>query len=345
MRIKEYSFNLPDSLIAQYPSANRGQSRLLVLDKKTGQFKDSSINQFPSFLEENSLIVLNNSKVRKARLFGYSETNAKVEFLFIEEVQPYKWSAIVSKSKRQKVGKKFVFKTNDKIKYSATIIEDLSDGLKLVSFEEPIDENFFEECGHVPLPPYIKREDIELDQQRYQTVFAQEYGSVAAPTAGLHFNSTILDQIREKNIEVCFVTLHVGIGTFLPVRSEHLEDHKMHYESYSIDNDTANKINNAKKQNKKIVAVGTTTVRTLESAYDKEKDLVISGNNKTNLFIKEPFKFNVVDQLLTNFHTPESTLLVLVSAFSSKDKILNAYRWAVDNQYRFFSYGDAMFIH
>ncbi|MFA5513976.1 MAG: tRNA preQ1(34) S-adenosylmethionine ribosyltransferase-isomerase QueA [Sphaerochaetaceae bacterium] len=344
MKIKEYSFNLPEHLIAQYPTKTRGDSRLLVLDKNSGSFIDSNIQDFPSFLEEGSLIVLNNSKVRKARLFGHSESGSTVEFLFIKEVEKNHWSAVVSKSKRQKVGKNFTFEGNNSSVYEATIAEELNDGLKVVEFKQPIDENFFEECGHIPLPPYIRREDQESDNNRYQTIYAKQIGSVAAPTAGLHFNESVLKKIKQKGIEICEVTLHVGLGTFLPVRSENLEEHKMHFESYYIDQKSAQTINEALKSKRKIVAVGTTSVRTLESAYDDKTKTVLAGSGDTDLFIREPFKFNVVDQLLTNFHIPESTLLVLVSALASKEKILKAYRWAVENEYRFFSYGDAMFI-
>jgi len=215
---------------------------------------------------------------------------------------------------------------------------------KLVRFDQPIDEYFFSTCGHVPLPPYIKRDDTITDESRYQTVFAHTSGSVAAPTAGLHFTEPILDRIKNSGITVCPVTLHVGPGTFLPVRTEELEDHPMHREHYEVSEETASLINTAKREGRKIIAVGTTSVRTLESAYNREKQELIAGRSSTQLFIKPPYHFAVVDQLITNFHTPESTLLVLVSAFASKEQIFAAYEHAVQHEYRFFSYGDAMFI-
>lgn len=344
MKTKEYSFDLPGRLVAQYPADRRGESRLLVLDRASGAIADSHISQFPRFLEPGSLLVVNNSKVRKARVYAQSETGSTVEFLFLNDLGEGRWSAMVSKSKRQRPGKRYRFASNDgSMMREATITEEDEDG-KIVCFDTPIDETFFTACGHIPLPPYIKREDMGVDETRYQTVYAEKAGSVAAPTAGLHFTEAILREIDDLGITICPVTLHVGAGTFLPVRSEHLEDHRMHLEHYEVPEETARLVTEAKREGRKVVAVGTTSVRTLESAFDVASLRLPAGEGSTRLFILPPYKFKVVDGLLTNFHTPESTLLVLVSAFAGKDHILEAYRHAVEHEYRFFSYGDAMFI-
>ena len=350
MKISEFTFDLPQELIAQTPAQRRGDDRLLVIDRKTGEYQDLQMKDFPSLIEEGSVLVVNDTKVRKARVFGISETGGKVEFLFTGAVGPDKWQAMVSKSKRQKPGKTYDFLTPDGNLYCKAIIDtdvqdnDQGSSLKVIKFDREIDESFFQICGHVPLPPYIKREDDFSDESRYQTIFANECGSMAAPTAGLHFTPEIIAQLEAKNVEVLHVTLHVGMGTFLPVRTENLEDHVMHTESYYVSNDVADKINKAKALGKKIVAVGTTSVRTLESAVNRNTGLLEAKTSSTNLFIKPGFEFAIVDQMMTNFHTPESTLLVLVSAFAGKEHILNAYKHAVENRYRFFSYGDATFL-
>jgi len=343
MKTKEFSFDLPEHLIAQYPSDKRGESRLLVLDRNTGEFSDSHITDFPSFIEPGSVLVVNNSKVRKARVYAESETGARVEFLFLHELPDHTWTAMVTKSRKQRIGKRYRFVSPSGKQWQASIIGEHEDG-KLVRFEQPIDETFFSECGHVPLPPYIKRSDALGDESRYQTVYADRAGSVAAPTAGLHFTPEILEQIRNKGVEICPVTLHVGPGTFLPVRADHLEDHLMHLEQYDIPNGTAEAVTKAKREGRRIVAVGTTSVRTMESAFDVATGSLPAGPGSTRLFILPPYRFKVVDQLLTNFHTPESTLLVLVSTFAGKEHTMRAYTHAVQENYRFFSYGDAMFI-
>lgn len=348
MKISEFTFELPEELIAQTPADKRGQDRLLVIDRKTGEYKDEMFSNFPSYLEEGSLVVVNDTRVRKARVYGIAPTGGKVEFLFTGAFGPDTWQAMVSKSKKQKPGKTFSFynKNND-LYCKATIVNDVDDNdsgstLKVVKFDRPIDEQFFLDCGHVPLPPYIKREDDFNDEKRYQTIYARECGSMAAPTAGLHITEETLQQLKAKNIDVVHVTLQVGMGTFLPVRTENLEDHVMHTEAYHIEKDAADAINKAKEQGRKIVAIGTTSVRTLESAGKSGK--VVAGSSATNLFITPGFEFKIVDQLLTNFHTPESTLLVLVSSFAGRENILNAYKHAVEEKYRFFSYGDATFL-
>lgn len=348
MKISEFTFDLPQELIAQTPSQKRGNDKLLVIDRKTGSYQDAMFEDFPSFVEENSLVVVNDTKVRKARVYGIAPTGGKVEFLFTGAFTPDTWQAMVSKSKKQKPGKTFSFYDKDNSLYCTAVIkEDVDDNdsgssLKIVQFDRQIDEDFFIKCGHVPLPPYIKREDDFNDESRYQTIYAKHCGSMAAPTAGLHITEKTLEELKKKNVEVVHVTLQVGMGTFLPVRTENLEDHVMHTEAYHIEKEVADKINKAKEEHRKIIAIGTTSVRTLESAGKTGK--VIPGSSDTNLFITPGFEFKIVDQLVTNFHTPESTLLVLVSSFSSRENILNAYKHAVEKKYRFFSYGDATFI-
>ena len=341
---KDFYFDLPEELIAQKPSERRGEDRLLVLDKNNGEYFDSMISSFPGLLDKNSVLVMNNSKVRKARCYGVADTGGVVEFLFLGMNADLSWNAMVTKSKKQKVGKHFVFKTLDGVEYvDAEIIRENEDNTRDVMFSRAITEEFFSLCGHVPLPPYIKREDDFSDESRYQTVYAKVSGSVAAPTAGLHFTPEILKHIESLGIPRYEVTLHVGAGTFLPVRSENIENHHMHTESYEISQEVADALNKAKREGKKIVAVGTTSIRTLESAANDSGELVnLSG--KTDIFIHPGYKFKFVDNLLTNFHTPESTLLMLVSALAGKDNIFNAYHHAIEEKYHFFSYGDAMFI-
>ncbi|MGN0831849.1 MAG: tRNA preQ1(34) S-adenosylmethionine ribosyltransferase-isomerase QueA [Candidatus Ornithospirochaeta sp.] len=345
MLTKDFYFDLPDSLIAQEPSEKRGEDRLLVLDKNSGEYKDMMMSDFPSLLPENSVLVVNNSKVRKARTYAESvETGGVVEFLFLGKNSDGSWKAMVTKSKRQKKGKRFVWKDSEGKAYVYAVIEkENDDGTRDVRFDSDIDESFFQTLGHVPLPPYIKREDNWKDENRYQTIYAKKEGSVAAPTAGLHFTPEIMEKIKERGIKIYEVTLHVGAGTFLPVRSEEIENHHMHTESYEISPETAEELNKAKREGKTIVAVGTTSIRTLESASD-ENGVLTSLKGDTSIFIYPGYKFKFVDNLLTNFHTPESTLLMLVSALAGKDHILTSYRHAVEEKYRFFSYGDAMFI-
>ncbi|MGN1189122.1 MAG: tRNA preQ1(34) S-adenosylmethionine ribosyltransferase-isomerase QueA [Candidatus Ornithospirochaeta sp.] len=345
MLTKDFYFDLPDELIAQEPSEKRGEDRLLVLDKNSGEYKDMMMSDFPSLLPENSVLVVNNSKVRKARTYGESiETQGIVEFLFLGKNSDGSWKAMVTKSKRQKKGKRFVWKDPQGNPYVEAVIEkENEDGTRDVRFDRDIDEDFFQTLGHVPLPPYIKREDNWKDENRYQTIYAKKEGSVAAPTAGLHFTPEILEKIKERGIKIYEVTLHVGAGTFLPVRSDEIENHHMHTESYEISPETAMELNKAKMEGKTIVAVGTTSIRTLESASD-DSGMLTKLKDDTSIFIYPGYKFKFVDNLLTNFHTPESTLLMLVSALAGKDHIFSAYHHAVEERYRFFSYGDAMFI-
>lgn len=350
MKISEFTFDLPQELIAQTPAARRGEDRLLVIDRNTGDYRDMMMQDFPDLVESNSVVVVNDTRVRKARVFGISETGGKVEFLFTGAVGPDRWQAMVSKSKKQRPGKGYDFFTPEGDIYCKAVIDtdvddhDSGSSLKIVKFDRPIDEDFFQKCGHVPLPPYIRREDDFNDEKRYQTIFANECGSMASPTAGLHFTPEMVEKLQNKGVEVLHITLHVGMGTFLPVRTENLEDHVMHTESYHVSEEVAEKINRARKEGRKVVAIGTTSVRTLESAVNRETGLLEAKSSATNLFITPGFEFRIVDQMLTNFHTPESTLLVLVSAFAGREHILNAYKHAVEERYHFFSYGDATFL-
>ncbi len=338
MKTSQFYFDLPQELIAQKPSDRRGESRLILLDKKSGAYKHSYMKNFPDFVDKDTLIVVNNSKVRKARLYGISETGGRVEFLLTKRKSPVEWAAVVSKKKKQKTGKKYSFPGG----ITGMIAGD-EDDLKIVRFSAAVDDKYLDVNGHMPLPPYIKREDNEDDWNRYQTVYAEETGSTAAPTAGLHFTESIINKIKDKGIIITPVTLHVGLGTFIPVRTENVEDHSMHEEEYEISEESAELINRAKREGKKILAVGTTSTRTLESAWTGTE--VKAGRNSTDLFIYPGYRFNVVDQMLTNFHTPDSSLIILVSAFAGTENIKRAYREAVLRKYRFFSYGDAMFIH
>lgn len=339
MKTSDFSFNLPEELIAQEPPEKRGTSRLMHLNKKTGEIINSKLSEIISFIPQNAILVLNNTRVRKARIIGHSlNTGGKVEFLFLSEQEPGIWKVLTSKSKKQKKGKKYQLPG----KIHAEIHGESEDGLKLLKINSKINDMFFEEYGHTPLPPYIKRSDTNEDAERYQTVYSREIGSAAAPTAGLHFTKDILEKIVNKGIIIKYITLHVGLGTFLPIRTENIEDFKIHTESYNISVKCAAVLEKAIKMKTPIISVGTTVARTLESAY--ENGIIKTGWNKTNIFIYPGYKFKVLTGLLTNFHTPYSTLLLLVSAFAGKKTILNAYNEAVKNKYRFFSYGDAMLI-
>lgn len=376
MKTDDFNFDLPESLIAQYPPEVRGLSRLMVLDRLTGETVDSKVADIASFVEPGTLMVFNDSKVRKARLYGICEqTGAKVEFIFLSpyvngskgrvaaergssasealvreakengpiapaETLPNAsciWETVCSKARRQRVGRSYLFPGDVR---GRIISEENSN--KIVEFSAVLDEHYFERFGHVPLPPYIKRNDTSEDEIRYQTIYAQKTGSAACPTAGLHFTPEILESLRNRGVDIAFVTLHVGLGTFLPVRAENIEDHRMHEEWFEIPARTAQNINEAKVHGRKVLAVGTTSLRAIESAW--ARGAVQAGCFSTRIFIYPGFQFHAADQLFTNFHTPKSTLLMLVSAFAGRERILAAYRQAIEKQYRFFSYGDAMLI-
>ncbi|MBN1798983.1 MAG: tRNA preQ1(34) S-adenosylmethionine ribosyltransferase-isomerase QueA [Spirochaetales bacterium] len=338
MKTREFSFNLPQSFIAQYPKGKRADSRLLVVDRAAQTFTHHKFKELPGLLAPDTVMVVNNTKVRKARVFAKSkDTGGMVEFLLLKETARGMWQVLCSKSKKQKQGKVFIFPE----KRQAVIVQELGE-LRVLKFDRAIDEKYLNKHGHVPLPPYIKRQDEVLDKQRYQTVYSKISGSIAAPTAGLHFSKRTIRLIAKRGIELAQLSLHVGLGTFTPIRTENIEDHAMHSEEYMIPSDTALCLNKARFEQRNILAVGTTSVRALESAYSK--DGIKAGKAVTNLFIYPGFKFNVVSQLLTNFHTPGSSLLLLVSAFAGKELILSAYEEAKKQNYRFFSYGDAMLI-
>jgi S-adenosylmethionine:tRNA ribosyltransferase-isomerase len=338
MKTADFSFELPGELIAQSPPEQRGASRLMVLDRQSRTRSHALMGDLPALLDPGSLLVFNNSRVRKARIYGTSETGARVEFLLLNPRDPQAWTFMARRAKRRIPHARYVFEDG-----LAAEIED-REGVRLLRFDRSVDDAWLDRHGHIPLPPYIKRADTPEDQERYQTVYAAVTGSAAAPTAGLHFAPELLAELESRGLETAFLTLHVGPGTFLPVRSEHIEDHVMHEESYAIDEETAAKIERARAEKRPIVAVGTTSLRALESAWDEGKRRLRRGEAATAIFIYPGYAFKLADQLFTNFHTPESTLLMLVSAFAGREYILDSYQEAVDRRYRFFSYGDAMLI-
>ncbi len=309
----------------------------MIADRKSKTFRDELFKNITSLLPKESILVYNNSKVRHSRLYARSETGAQVEFLLLRRIDCCVWEAIVSKAKLQRIGRKYLFPKG----VQGEIIGD-NEKTKTVRFVKEIDEEYLSVYGNIPLPPYIKRPASEADRVQYQTVYARETGSVAAPTAGLHFSDEILRAVKKRGIHIEYITLHVGIGTFLPVRTDHIEDHFMHEEEYCIEPTVAQRISAAKREGKSVIAVGTTTVRALESAWGKGR--LRAGTQTTELYIYPGYTFLCVDGLITNFHTPESSLFVMVSAFAGHAFMQNAYKHAVREKYRFFSYGDSMYI-
>ncbi|MFP4011404.1 MAG: tRNA preQ1(34) S-adenosylmethionine ribosyltransferase-isomerase QueA [Spirochaetaceae bacterium] len=341
MKTRDFSFELPEELIAQRPADRRDDARLLVLERESGERHHTQVSELPSYLPPESLLVLNDTRVRKARFEARRpDTGGTTEFLLLERLDERRFWAITNRARRTKIGRTFTFPGRRK----AEVIRQQAER-RLLEFSEPVDESYIEQYGSVPLPPYIRRSDDALDAERYQTVYARTLGSVAAPTAGLHFTEELLERLQKRGIEVHFLTLHVGLGTFWPVRAENVEDHEMHAEQFEIPPTTAEAVNEAKRAGRPVVAVGTTSIRALESAARERDDGVLTpGVRDTDIFIYPGFRFRVADALFTNFHTPESTLLMLVSAFAGRERILNAYREAVTRGYRFYSYGDAMLI-
>lgn len=348
MNIKEYDYNLPENLIAQMPADKRENSRMLILNRQSETFEHKHFFDIVDYIDKDSILVLNNTKVLPARLYGYKATGAKIEVFLLEHKKDNIkiWSSLIKPSKRVKADS--IIEVSDELKVH--VLEKLEDdGQWLIELLYEGDLfDILHKVGNIPLPPYIERklssEELkQFDKQRYQTVYAKDEGSVAAPTAGLHFTNEILDKLKNKGVEIAYVTLNVGLGTFLPVKCENILDHKMHSENFVITNEASDKINKAKSEGKKLVAVGTTTVRTLETAFNKFGQIKPCQDH-SELFIYPPYEFKVVDELITNFHLPKSTLLMLVSAFAGKDFIFNAYNEAIANNYRFFSYGDCMFI-
>lgn len=334
MKRSDFGFELPEELIAQHPLENRPDSRLLLLGRHTGRLQDTTFHHLIDYLHPGDVLVLNETKVLPARVYGTKSTGARVEFLFLESLGEKTWSCLVKPGRKARVGDRFSL--SDKLQLEVTDL--LEDGLRKVTLSyEGIFEELLDEVGTMPLPPYI-HESLE-DQKRYQTIYAKHWGSSAAPTAGLHFTDELLEKIKDKGVEIAKLTLHVGLGTFRPVKAERIEDHMMHEEAYELSVENAEKICRAKR----VVAVGTTSVRTLESIYQKHGQ-ICADSGRTSIFIYPGYEFKVVDALITNFHLPESTLLMLVSAFSSREKIMDAYAHAIKEKYRFFSFGDAMMI-
>ncbi|MBQ1229201.1 MAG: tRNA preQ1(34) S-adenosylmethionine ribosyltransferase-isomerase QueA [Firmicutes bacterium] len=348
MHINDFDYELPKELIAQTPAEKRDSSRLLVVHRETGEVEHKHFYDIIDYLKPTDCLVLNNSKVLPARLFGVKEgTGAKVEFLLIKRIEGDTWETMVKPGKRLKVGDSVSF-SDDKL-FRAVIKDYGEDGTRIVEFEyEGIFLERLEELGQMPLPPYIERGNNKDDKDRYQTVYCKNEGSVAAPTAGLHFTQELLEKARAKGVKIAYVTLHVGIGTFRPVKVEKIEDHHMHFEEYFVDEENAAIINEAIKSGSRIISVGTTSTRTVESAaeFDEEagKFLVKPGSGSTGIFIYPGYEFKIIKSLITNFHLPKSTLLMLISALYTREDILRVYETAVKEEYRFFSYGDAMFI-
>ena len=340
MDVKYFDYDLPEELIAQDPLEDRSSSRLMVLDKKTGEVSHHIFKEIIKYLRPGDCLVLNNTKVIPARLYGVKEgTMAKIEILLLKRKQNDVWETLVKPGKKAKPGTKIIF--GDGI-LTGEVIDVVDDGNRLIQFSyDGIFEEILDKLGQMPLPPYITHQ--LKDKNRYQTVYAKYDGSAAAPTAGLHFTKELLNEVKEKGVDIAEVTLHVGLGTFRPVKVDNVLDHHMHSEFYMVSQEAADKINNAKKNGGRIISVGTTSTRTLESAAD-ENGMLHECSGWTDIFIYPGYKFKVIDCLITNFHLPQSTLVMLVSALAGREHILSAYKKAVEEKYRFFSFGDAMFI-
>jgi S-adenosylmethionine:tRNA ribosyltransferase-isomerase len=354
LRVADFDFALPPELIAQQPPEKRGQSRTLVMNRATGELRDSQFAEFPSLLRPGDLLVLNDSRVIPARLYArrtllrdHEKPTGRIEVMLTEPAGENLWHALVRPGRKVAIGERLVFPaSNGAIVLEAEVRERGQFGDRLLEFA-PVDDFFsvLDQIGHMPLPPYIHRDDIAADRERYQTVFSRERGSVAAPTAGLHFTPQMLDTISATGVEVARVTLHVGLGTFAPLRVDNVDEVQLHHERYTIPATTADAVNSARSQDRRIVAVGTTVVRTLEAAAQRTGGEPLEAHSgETSIFISPGFQFRVVDALLTNFHLPQSSLLMLVSAFAGRERVLAAYSYAVRAQYRFFSYGDCMFL-
>jgi len=352
--VTDFDYELPEDLIAQEPPPERGTSRMLVMDRNSGETRDSNFGEFPSLLRQGDLLVLNDSRVIPARLYARrtlrrekEKPTGRIEVMLTEPAGEDRWHALVRPGRKVAIGERLVFPAEDgNIVLEAEVLERGQFGDRLLQFA-PVDDFFgiLDRIGHIPLPPYIHRNDAAPDRERYQTVFSRERGSVAAPTAGLHFTPQMLDSIASRGVEIARVTLHVGLGTFAPLRVERVDEVHLHRERYSISPLAADALNRARTEGRRVVAVGTTVVRTLESAaLQAGSGPITAHSGDTEIFISPGFQFRLVNALLTNFHLPQSSLLMLVSAFAGKNHVLSAYRHAVDNRYRFFSYGDCMFL-
>lgn len=340
MKVTDFDFYLPKELIAQCPLQKRDEARLMLLDKKTGEIENKVFKDIINYLDRGDCLVLNDTRVLPARLIGTKEdTGGKIEFLLLKRIENDKWETLVKPGKKAQIGTRFVFGEGE---LKAEVVHVEEDGNRIVNFEyEGIFEEVLDRLGQMPLPPYIK-EKLE-DKEMYQTVYSKEQGSAAAPTAGLHFTKELLKNIEEKGVNIAFLTLHVGLGTFRPVKVENIQEHNMHSEYYTMSKETADIINKTKVNGKTVIAVGTTSCRTLETIGDSNGE-VREQSGWTDIFIYPGYKYKVVDKLITNFHLPQSTLIMLVSALAGRENIINAYDMAVKERYRFFSFGDAMFI-
>lgn len=340
MKVTDFDFNLPEELIAQHPMEKRDEARLMVMNKENGEIEHKVFKDIIDYLEPGDCIVLNDTRVLPARLIGSKEgTGGKIEFLLLKRVDKDTWETLVKPGKRAQIGTRFVFGDGE---LKAEVIGLGEEGSRIVKFEyEGIFEEVLDKLGQMPLPPYIT-ERLE-DKEMYQTVYSREQGSAAAPTAGLHFTKELLEKIEGKGVSIAFLTLHVGLGTFRPVKVENIEEHNMHAEYYCMSKATADIINKTKESGKNVIAVGTTSCRTLETIGD-ESGKVREQSGWTDIFIFPGYKYKVVDKLITNFHLPQSTLIMLVSALAGKENVMNAYETAVREKYKFFSFGDAMFV-
>lgn len=362
MLVSEFEYHLPEELIAQEPLADRAASRMLHVVRESGELVDRTFRDFPDLLRAGDIVVFNNTKVFPARLFGHRSGShaqpvstrnpaakdflrGKVEALLVKQVGENEWEALVRPGRKIGVGEQLTFRNEDhaEAELKAEVIARGEFGERTLRFD-PVPDFFaaVEEIGHVPLPPYINREDSTSDRERYQTVYARERGSVAAPTAGLHFTPEILQRLASRGVQTAEITLHVGLGTFQPIHAERVEDHHLHQERYRISSESAGAVNRALDENRRVIAIGTTAVRTLEHAGRSGR--IEHGSGETSLFIYPGYRFQVVSAMLTNFHLPQSTLLMLVSALGGRELILKAYAHAVENRYRFYSYGDCMFV-
>lgn len=341
LTVDDFDYDLPHELIAQTPIKERDESRLLVMDHQTGELSDRHFYDILEQLNPGDAVVMNNSRVMPARIYGVKpDTGGHIEVLLLHNIEGDKWETLVKPGKRAHVGTEIKFGNGE---LTATITEELEHGGRIIEFHyDGIFMEILEKLGEMPLPPYIK-EKLD-DPDRYQTVYAKENGSAAAPTAGLHWTKELLQKVQDKGVKLVYLTLHVGLGTFRPVDEKNIEDHKMHSEFYQLDEDSANTLNEVRKNGGRIVATGTTSIRTLETIGTKFNGEIKADSGWTDIFIKPGYQWQVVDAFITNFHLPKSTLVMLVAAFTGRENILNAYQHAIEEKYRFFSFGDAMFI-
>lgn len=339
---EDFDYDLPEELIAQTPLEKRDQSRMLVLNSKTGEYRDEYFYDIIDYLEPGDALVMNDSRVLPARIYGVKpETGGHLEVLLLNNIEGDRWETLVKPAKRAKVGTKIKFGNGE---LTATVKEELEHGGRIVEFDyDGIFLEVLEDLGEMPLPPYIK-EKLD-DPEMYQTVYSKEVGSAAAPTAGLHFTKELLEKIEAKGVKLVYLTLHVGLGTFRPVSVDNIEDHKMHSEFYRLSKEAADTLNEVRANGGRIIATGTTSIRTLETIGSKFDGQIKADSGWTDIFIKPGYEWKVVNGFITNFHLPKSTLVMLVAAFTGRENILNAYKHAVEEKYRFFSFGDAMFIY